>query len=71
MICLCSSVQFDGILAVHEFHVWRLAGQKIIATVHVRFRSLHDYMEGADKVILCLGMGSRLFRVAHTQSLAS
>jgi zinc transporter 1 len=49
-------VQFEGILAVHEFHVWRLAGQKIIATVHVRFRSLHDYMEGADKVTCCLGM---------------
>jgi len=35
---------------VHEFHVWRLAGQKIIATVHVRFRSLHDYMGAADKI---------------------
>jgi len=43
-------LKFDGVLSVHEFHIWRLAGQKIIATIHVRFRSVHDYLMAADKI---------------------
>ena len=27
----------DGVLAVHEFHVWQLAGDRIIASAHIRF----------------------------------
>ena len=27
--------QVDGILAVHEFHIWQLAGDRIIASAHV------------------------------------
>lgn len=27
----------DGVLAVHEFHVWQLAGERIIASAHIRF----------------------------------
>lgn len=40
----------DGVLAVHEFHVWQLAGDRIIASAHIRCRNLHDYMEIAEKV---------------------
>ena len=28
--------QVDGVLAVHEFHVWQLAGDRIIASAHIR-----------------------------------
>ncbi len=40
----------EGVVAVHEFHVWRLAGMKIIATVHIRFRTLGDYLNAADAI---------------------
>ncbi|KAF2362757.1 Cation efflux protein [Trinorchestia longiramus] len=40
----------DGVLAVHEFHVWQLAGDRIIASAHIRCRNLQDYMVLAEKV---------------------
>ncbi|XP_065159874.1 proton-coupled zinc antiporter SLC30A1 isoform X2 [Atheta coriaria] len=40
----------DGVLAVHEFHVWQLAGDKIIASAHIRCRNLSEYMRIAEKV---------------------
>lgn len=40
----------DGVLAVHEFHVWQLAGERIIASAHIRCRNLTDYMKIAEKV---------------------
>ncbi|UYV76373.1 SLC30A1 [Cordylochernes scorpioides] len=40
----------DGVLAVHEFHVWQLAGDRIIASAHIRCRNLSDYMKIAEKV---------------------
>uniref|UniRef100_A0A2P2HZ16 Zinc transporter 1-like n=1 Tax=Hirondellea gigas TaxID=1518452 RepID=A0A2P2HZ16_9CRUS len=40
----------DGVLAVHEFHVWQLAGERIIASAHIRCRNLQDYMVLAEKV---------------------
>lgn len=40
----------DGILAVHEFHVWQLAGDRIIASAHIRCLNLAEYMEVAEKV---------------------
>ncbi|KPM06093.1 zinc transporter 1-like protein [Sarcoptes scabiei] len=30
--------EIDGVLAVHEFHVWQLAGDRIIASAHIRCR---------------------------------
>lgn len=39
--------EVDGI---HELHIWRLTGEKFIASAHVRRRSLVDYMPVADKV---------------------
>ncbi|CAH0560216.1 unnamed protein product [Brassicogethes aeneus] len=40
----------DGVLAVHEFHVWQLAGDRIIASAHIRCRNLSEYMMIAEKV---------------------
>lgn len=31
----------DGVLAVHEFHVWQLAGDRIIASAHIRYILLY------------------------------
>lgn len=42
--------EIDGVLAVHEFHVWQLAGDRIIASAHIRCRNLVDYMHIAEKV---------------------
>ncbi|XP_015923668.1 proton-coupled zinc antiporter SLC30A1 [Parasteatoda tepidariorum] len=42
--------EIDGVLAVHEFHVWQLAGERIIASAHICCRNLVDYMAIAEKV---------------------
>uniref|UniRef100_A0A914DCA8 Zinc transporter 1 n=1 Tax=Acrobeloides nanus TaxID=290746 RepID=A0A914DCA8_9BILA len=42
--------KIDGVEAVHEFHIWRLVGERIIATVHIRYRSLRDYINSAEKI---------------------
>ncbi|CAF1232126.1 unnamed protein product [Rotaria sp. Silwood1] len=39
--------EIDGI---HELHIWRLTSSAIIATAHLRRRSLTDYMAVANKV---------------------
>ncbi|KAI1725562.1 cation efflux family domain-containing protein [Ditylenchus destructor] len=43
-------VSIDGIVAIHEFHVWRLVGERIIATIHIRFRSLKHYLLAAEQI---------------------
>ncbi|KAL3079906.1 hypothetical protein niasHT_038423 [Heterodera trifolii] len=43
-------LHIDGIVAVHEFHVWRLVGERIIATVHIRFRTLRHYVLAAEQI---------------------
>ncbi|XP_064480936.1 proton-coupled zinc antiporter SLC30A1-like [Ornithodoros turicata] len=42
--------EIDGVLAVHEFHVWQLAGERIIASAHIRCKNLADYMQIAERV---------------------
>lgn len=42
--------EIDGVLAVHEFHVWQLAGERIIASAHIRCKNLQDYMQIAERV---------------------
>lgn len=42
--------KIDGVLAVHEFHVWQLAGDRIVASAHIRCRNLSEYMQIAEKV---------------------
>jgi len=39
-----------GVLAVHEFHVWQLAGNRIIASAHIRCQTPHEYMRIAEEV---------------------
>lgn len=39
-----------GVLAVHEFHVWQLAGNRIIASAHVRCQNIEEYMQVAGKI---------------------
>lgn len=36
--------------AVHEFHIWRLVGECIIATVHIHFGNLNDFLQAADVI---------------------
>lgn len=40
----------DGVLAVHEFHVWQLAGNRIVASAHIRCISQQDYMRIAEQI---------------------
>lgn len=29
--------EVKGVIAVHEFHIWQLAGDRIIASAHIRY----------------------------------
>ena len=40
----------DGILAIHDFHVWQLTGNKIIASAHIRCFNLMEYMKVAEQI---------------------
>lgn len=42
--------KIEGVLAVHEFHVWRLTGDRIIASAHIKCRNLSEYMRIAEEV---------------------
>lgn len=42
--------KIPGLLNVHELHIWRLSGSKIIATAHVTFRTATEYMMVAAKI---------------------
>ena len=42
--------QVNGIVAIHEFHVWQLAGNRIIASAHITCQNLQDYMRVAEDV---------------------
>jgi Co/Zn/Cd efflux system component len=37
--------EIDGVLAIHEFHVWQLTGDRIIASAHIRCLNLSEYMK--------------------------
>ena len=37
--------RIDGILDVHDFHVWQLTGDRIIASAHVRCLNISEYMK--------------------------
>lgn len=47
---LFSDSQVEGVLAVHEFHVWQLAGSRIIASAHITCKNLHDYFTISETV---------------------
>lgn len=40
----------NGIVSIHELHVWKLSGNKIIATAHITCHNLEEYMIIASKV---------------------
>ena len=43
-------LQLDGIQALHEFHLWQLTGNRIIASAHIRCHDIQEYMTLASKV---------------------
>ncbi|XP_060557116.1 proton-coupled zinc antiporter SLC30A1-like [Ruditapes philippinarum] len=44
-------MKIDGVEDVHEFHVWQLAGNRVIASAHIGCRNPHEYMALARKII--------------------
>ncbi|KAK3562539.1 hypothetical protein QTP86_001715 [Hemibagrus guttatus] len=40
----------EGVLAVHELHIWQLAGSRIIATAHVKCHDPASYMDTAKRI---------------------
>lgn len=40
----------DGVLSLHELHVWQLSENKIVASVHVMASRNHDFMPVAAKI---------------------
>jgi len=42
--------RIPGVLSIHEFHIWQLAGNRIIASAHVRCQTLADYMAIANQL---------------------
>ena len=55
--CVCGLTmrQLDGVLAVHELHVWRLNQQKTLASAHitVSVTQLSDFQKLAKTVTEC------------------
>jgi len=37
-------MKVNGVLSVHELHVWQLSESKIVASVHVMASRNHDFM---------------------------
>lgn len=42
--------KLEGILAVHELHIWQLAGSRIIATAHIKCQDPTTYMDVAKRI---------------------
>ncbi|KAA0708946.1 Zinc transporter 1 [Triplophysa tibetana] len=42
--------KLEGILAVHELHIWQLAGSRIIATAHIKCQDPTSYMDVAKRI---------------------
>ncbi|XP_034555669.1 zinc transporter 1a [Notolabrus celidotus] len=40
----------DGVLAIHELHIWQLAGSRIIATAHIKCHDPTSYMDVAKRI---------------------
>ncbi|XP_066540583.1 proton-coupled zinc antiporter SLC30A1 [Hoplias malabaricus] len=40
----------EGVLAVHELHIWQLAGSRFIATAHVKCHDPSSYMDIAKRI---------------------
>ncbi|RUS89908.1 hypothetical protein EGW08_002349 [Elysia chlorotica] len=42
--------QMEGIYGVHECHIWQLAGNRIVASAHIRCHGIEEYMELASRI---------------------
>eukprot|EP00112_Aurelia_sp_Birch-Aquarium-sp1_P026357 Seg930.4 transcript_id=Seg930.4/GoldUCD/mRNA.D3Y31 product="Zinc transporter 1" protein_id=Seg930.4/GoldUCD/D3Y31 len=42
--------KFPSVVGVHEFHVWQLAGTKIVASLHLKLSSRGDYMTISESI---------------------
>lgn len=42
--------ELEGVLAVHELHIWQLAGSRIIATAHIKCHDPASYMDVAKRI---------------------
>ncbi|KAK6304722.1 hypothetical protein J4Q44_G00253080 [Coregonus suidteri] len=40
----------DGVLSVHDLHIWQLAGSRIIATAHIKCLDPANYMDVAKRI---------------------
>jgi hypothetical protein len=45
-----SILSIDGVLSLHELHVWQLSESKLVASVHVLTSRNHDFMPIAVKI---------------------
>lgn len=45
-----SILSVDGVLSVHELHIWQLSESKIVASVHVMTSRNHDFMPVAGEI---------------------
>ncbi|KAM3603040.1 uncharacterized protein V6R79_015663 [Siganus canaliculatus] len=43
-------LNLDGVLAIHDLHIWQLAGSRIIATAHIKCQDPSCYMEVAKRI---------------------
>ena len=43
-------LEVDGVLSVHELHIWQLSESKIVASVHVMASRKHDFMPIASQI---------------------
>ncbi|XP_052441933.1 zinc transporter 1a isoform X1 [Carassius gibelio] len=42
--------ELEGVLAVHELHIWQLAGSRIIASAHIKCHDPTSYMDVAKRI---------------------
>lgn len=45
-----SILDVEGVLSLHELHIWQLSESKIVASVHVMASRNHDFMPVAAKI---------------------
>ena len=45
-----SILSVEGVLSLHELHVWQLSESKLVASVHVLASRNHDFMPVAEKI---------------------
>lgn len=56
-----TDIQLDGVISVHELHVWQLNDTKLIASLHVLLKSREGYMS----------LGSEIRKVLHSYGIHS